>query len=101
MEGSPIQELAALEVNRNTNAIMDVFLGHAYTDEPDNFSRRHIHGLNKDIKEVWDMSFSNDCASLNFYKQSLRGVVQDYVINFNNEHTSISDVLYITQDLFK
>ena len=47
------------------------------------------------------MSFSNDCASLNFYKQSLKGVVEDYVINFNNEHTSISDVLYITQDLFK
>ena len=47
-EGSPIQELAAIEVNRRTYAIMDVFHGFALTDEPDAFARDHIHGLNKD-----------------------------------------------------
>ena len=47
MEGTPVQEVAAIEVNRITNAIVDVFLGYAYTDEDDKFARSHIHGLNK------------------------------------------------------
>ena len=47
------------------------------------------------------MSFSNDCASLKFHKQSLKGTFEDYVISFNEEHTSIPEVLYITKDLFE
>ena len=47
------------------------------------------------------MSFSNDCASLNFYKQSSKGICQDYIISFNEEHTSFPEVLYITKDLFE
>ena len=47
------------------------------------------------------MSFTNDCASLNFYKRSLKGGVEDYQISFNENHTTIADVLHITRDLFR
>ena len=47
------------------------------------------------------MSFANDCASLNFHKRSLKGVCEDYVISFNEEQTTIEDVLIITEDLFE
>ena len=47
------------------------------------------------------MSFSNDCASLNFYKQSSKGIYQDYIISFNEDQTTIPDVLDKTQDLFE
>lgn len=45
-EGTPIQELAAVEANTQTREIVDVFLGHAMTNESDQFARDHIHGLN-------------------------------------------------------
>ena len=47
MEGTPIQEVAALEVNCNTNAIIDVFLAYPHTEKLDDFARDHSHGLNK------------------------------------------------------
>jgi hypothetical protein len=46
-EGTPLQELAAIEVNRKTNTIIDVFHAFAETDSDDSFARRHIHGINK------------------------------------------------------
>ena len=45
MEGSPIQELAALEIDRNTNEIVDVFHAYAYTEDEDKLTRKYIHGL--------------------------------------------------------
>ena len=53
MEGVPVQEVAAIEVNRETLAITDVFHGYAKTDEADSFSRKHIHGLNQDWLELF------------------------------------------------
>lgn len=49
-EGTPIQELAALEVDTNY-VIRDVFHAFANTDEDDSFARDHIHGLNKTMLE--------------------------------------------------
>lgn len=46
MEGRPVQEIAAIEVNRHSLAIMDVFHGFAHTEEDDSVGRNHIHGLN-------------------------------------------------------
>ena len=43
MEGTPIQEVAALEVNCNTNAIIDVFLAYPHTEKLDDFARDHSH----------------------------------------------------------
>ena len=51
-EGTPIQELAAIEVNCKTYSILDVFHAFAYTEVDDSFARKHIHGLNIDyLKE--------------------------------------------------
>ena len=51
-EGTPIQELAAIEVNCKTDSILDVFHAFAYTESDDSFARKHIHGLNLDyLKE--------------------------------------------------
>ena len=47
IEGTPAQELAAIEINRWTHEIVDVFHAFAFTEEEDEFARRHIHGLNK------------------------------------------------------
>ena len=46
------------------------------------------------------MSFHNDCASLEFYKKSLKGIICDYMISFKETQTSIEDALPITRDLF-
>ena len=56
-EGSPVQELAAIEVNCDSHAIMDVFHGYARTQEKDIFARNHIHGLNQDYVKL----FGYDC----------------------------------------
>ena len=47
------------------------------------------------------MSFRNDCAYLNFHKQSLKGVVQDYQISFNEEQSNIERIVPLTLDLFQ
>jgi hypothetical protein len=51
-EGTPLQELAAIEVDRKSNAIIDVFHDFADTasddDDDDNYARRHVHGLNRE-----------------------------------------------------
>ena len=47
------------------------------------------------------MSFCNDYASLDFYKQSLKGTVQDFIFAFKKEQTDIQQILNITLDLFE
>ena len=44
-EGSPTQELSALEMDYETREIVDAFHGYAFTTEADFFARHHIHGL--------------------------------------------------------
>lgn len=46
------------------------------------------------------MSFSNDCGTLHFHKQSLKGAVQDYVINFHKDETDIEAVIDDASALF-
>lgn len=47
------------------------------------------------------MNFSNDCAYLNFHKQSLKGRVQDFVISFYNKPNDFNSILDETSDLFQ
>ena len=47
------------------------------------------------------MTFRNDCAYLNFYKQSLKGRIHDYQISFNEEQTQIEKIVPLTLDLFQ
>ena len=46
------------------------------------------------------MNYSNDFCNLQFYKQSLKGRVQDYVISFNDNQTDFHAILDKTLDLF-
>lgn len=54
-EGTPIQELAAMEVNATSFEIMDVFHAYAQTTEADIFARKHIHGLNQDFVSLYGL----------------------------------------------
>ena len=47
MEGTPIQEISALEVDIKTKAIVDVFHYYGDYNKRDKFARQHVHGLNK------------------------------------------------------
>ena len=47
------------------------------------------------------MSLQNSCAELKFYNQGLRGTVQDYCINFNEEQSDMTTVVEQTLDLFQ
>ena len=66
MEGTPTQEMAAIEVNRNTNAIVDVFHAFAWTENPDTFARRHVHGINMNVVK-YD-SFPNEKIMIDVFK---------------------------------
>ena len=46
------------------------------------------------------MNYSNDFCNLQFYKQSLKGRVQDYVISFNDNQTDFHAILDKKLDLF-
>ena len=45
-------------------------------------------------------SFSNDCGTLQFHQQSLKGKMQDYVITFHKEEMEIKSVSTDTYVLF-
>ena len=97
MEGTPIQEVAALEVNRNTNAIVDVFLGYAYTDFPDDFARKHVHGLDKDYLKQF--GYPSEDALLAVLKLWLHN--KPYVGIFANDSRKESQALGVTIFDFK
>lgn len=56
----------------------------------------------KGVVWEWDdtMSYSNDCGKLSFHKESLKGKVQDYVIEFAEEMVDIPSILEGAYDLF-
>lgn len=47
MEGTPVQELCAIQVDTNTNAIIDVFHEYGNFCAQDFYARQHVHGLDK------------------------------------------------------
>ena len=65
-EGTPTQELAAIEVNRVTHAIVDVFHGYAYTEPEDKFAQQHIHGLN--TAYLKEFGFSSEASLMKTFK---------------------------------
>ena len=97
MEGSPVQEIAAIQVKKDNYEVMDVFHGYAFTEEEDEFSRLHIHGLNKDYLKVF--GHSSEASLVNVFKHWLlrtqtkeiycndaskeRRILQIDILNFN------------------
>ena len=45
--------------------------------------------------------FLSDCADLKFYKQSLKGAVQDYIISFIEDQTDLPQIISTTMQLFE
>ena len=88
-EGSPVQEIAAIEVNRTTNAIVDVFLRHAYTERPDTFARNHIHGLNITFLKRYGLSSEDELIET--FKMWLYS--KPYVGVFANDSRKESELL--------
>ena len=88
---------SAIEVNRNTNAIVDVFLGYAYTDEDDAFSRLHIHGLNKVYLK--DFGFPSEDSLLTVFKIWLSR--KRYIALFANDSRKESQALGLNFSDFK
>ena len=43
----------------------------------------------------------NDRCKLEFYKESVRGNVRDYVMSFHDNETSIEEIIEDSYDLFK
>lgn len=66
IEGSPAQELAAIEVNCDTYEIMDVYHGFAFTEEEDSFARQHIHGLNRSYLK--EKGLPNEACLISMFK---------------------------------
>ena len=46
------------------------------------------------------MSFSNDCGTSSFHRQSLKGAIQDYVITFHKDEINIKAGIGETSTLF-
>ena len=47
------------------------------------------------------MYFHNSCVILKLYEQDIKGVVQDFIISFDEEHTDMFLALNNTLDLFQ
>ena len=47
------------------------------------------------------MHFSNDCGFLTFHRESLKGVIQDYVISFHEDECDMQLIIIGSSDLFR
>ena len=97
MEGSPIQELAAIEINRKTFEIEDVFHAFAFTKEDDSFARKHVHGLSKNYLK--QEGFCSETSLLAKFRKWL--VHKPNVRIFCNDAQKESKILGIKLNEFK
>ena len=70
-EGEPTQELSAIVMSVADRHIVDIYHAHAQTTCPDDWARRHVHGLNKLYLE--QHGFSNEEALIADFRKWLRG----------------------------
>ena len=70
IEGEPGQESSAIAMNANTREITAVYHAYAYTDEPDDWSRCHVHGLSQTFLK--ENGFSNEAALVSDFKRWFR-----------------------------
>lgn len=82
-EGTPMQELSALEMDFNTREIVDAFHAHAYSPEPDAYARNHIHGLSFDF--LRKHGYPKPYQMIDAFKTWLRG--KNYLLIYGNNPT--------------
>ena len=70
MEGTPVQELCAIEVDTSSNAIIDVFHEFANYSLSDQFAREHVHGLNNIF--LWWFSVGRESFLLKLFLSWLK-----------------------------
>ena len=94
MEGTSIQEISAIQMNALTRQIVDVYHEHAMPDNPDQWARRHIHGLNE--KFLQQHGFPNEETLLRDFKRWLRGkdVLSIYANAPSKEATALNLVIH-------
>ena len=80
MEGCDTQELSAIQMNALTHQIVDVYHGHAVSQTPDSWARRHIHGLNTLFLQQHGFSCEDELIA--DFKHWLRG--KDVLAMFAN-----------------
>lgn len=95
-EGSPTQELSAIEMDYETREIVDVFHGYAFTTKDDLYARKHVHGLNVDfLKRV---GYENSSQLIETFHCWLRN--KPFIILYgNNPHSEIKELQLFISDL--
>ena len=91
MEGSPVQELSAIQMNAWTKQIVEVYHGHAFSHQSDLWARLHIHGLN--LKFLKEHGFRDEETLIQDFKRWLVG--KDVVSLYANDPSKESVVLNI------
>lgn len=81
MEGEPIQELSAIQMNVMTRQIVDVYHRHAKTNSPDTWARLHIHGLSNNYLN--QNGLENEEMLILDFKKWLRG--KDIIVMYAND----------------
>ena len=95
-EGSPTQELSALEMDYETREIVDVFHGYAFTTEDDYFARKHIHGLSPDFLKK--AGYESPSQLIETFHSWLRG--KRFIFLFgNNPGKEVKDLQLFISDI--
>ena len=96
IEGEPAQELSAISMNINTRQITDVYHAYAYTDQPDEWSRCHIHGLNQTFLK--ENGFSDESTLVSDFKRWIQS--KDVLATFANNPMKEIEILKLpVQDI--
>lgn len=93
-EGSPLQELSAIELDVNTLEIMDVYHEYAKCNETDSWARRNIHGLSLDFLDKHGHSTSDEL--INSFKNWLKTkhIMHIYANNPSKEKQFLQRTVY-------
>ena len=70
-EGEPTQELSAIAMSVANHHILDIYHAYAQRNYPDDYARRHVHGLNSAFLK--SNGFANEAALVENFKKWLRG----------------------------
>ena len=96
IEGDPAQELSAIAMNADTREITDVYHANAYTDQPDDWSRSHVHGLDKTFLK--ENGFPDQVTLVSDFKRWLRN--KDILVTYaNNPGKEIQTLNLLVKDI--
>ena len=94
MEGTPVGELSAIQMNCLTREIVDVYHKHAKMDRADWWARHHIHGLDPYFLQTCGVASEDEL--LKEFKQWLHGkdILAFYANDPQKEDKALGLVIY-------